>query len=65
MERGDGNAGSSRCSQENTRGRGGEERRRYKAMTIMAVESAADVHHGGGGGERESYHPASVFTRHF
>lgn len=34
-------------------------------MTIMAVESAADVRHGGGGGERESYHPASVFTRHF
>lgn len=46
-------------------GEGGEERRRYKAMTIMAVESAADVRHGGGGGERESYHPASVFTRHF
>lgn len=24
MERGDGNAGSSRCSQENTRGKGGK-----------------------------------------
>lgn len=33
---------------------GGKERRRYKAMTIMAVESAADVRHrgrrGAGGG---------------
>ena len=26
---------------------GGKERRRYKAMTIMAVESAADVRHEG------------------